>query len=772
MTEAVILLGNDEETRTEAYAGIAETDSTGAFRVSTEFPVSWLTVNRLGYLPLRVEVEAGRNSYSLMMEPDGERVLDEVVVKGYKQAVKLKAGGLEYNMTHSPVQDGNVLDAMRFIPMLHVEQERVNIIGKSSVKYYVNGRELKLTGEALTAYIQALPTGSIERVEVITAQDPRFDMGRDEGVIHIITRKNENEGWKGVATARVWKTHYLKESGNVLMTYNGKKLAADFFVNVQNTSDWKDSEVLSDYRETGVTTLRNSLSEGNSLSLGFQSNVTYTIDSRSSLRGRLNLSGYDSKNEERGGVNFTETRGGTPYAYIVHDNENRADQRRASAGVDYMNNFGNPQYLLYATADYYHGYVKSTLTQKMDSVLYGTTRPHDHYEEVIPQKADVWSGQLYYNMPAGRGNTFTTALDGYYSKIDNDDRFRTPTGSGFEDDPLRSRHLKVDEWRAQWWFALYRQWNTRLTTNAGIGIARRVYSSRRLETDEKAEQRFWQPTPYVTVSYVPDNNCGLTYNLTYYTVNPSFEQMNGFRYYTSATTCWTGNPDLSQEKVLSQSLTVQFLQRFSVNLQHTYRNDGVENYNRVTENNLIETRPENMAQRHSASFYVNVSNLSYAKNRGSLSLSGGLAREWYHADMPDQSSYNRVSDRFWWQVNHFLMLSRKHRFQMINSLNYYSKQTSGFTVIPVFGNFSTSLQKRWKQWSVEADVRVYYNIYDSGLHLKSQRIYDAPELYYTSTTKGECVSFGLKVTYSFGKSGVKDVKKGNASNSDVRSRLQ
>ena len=189
ISEVLVLLSDTTLNNNVEYVEIEETDSIGQFSISTSKAFNKILINRIGYNPTEAKAAPADSIFLFTMQNEESFELEEVTVRGYKKIVQIDSNGLTYDMTKNPVQKGNTLDAMRFIPLIQVNRESINIVGKGNVKFYVNGKELKLTGNALTAYIQSLPTQDIKQVEIITSHNPRFATDANQGAINFIQKR-------------------------------------------------------------------------------------------------------------------------------------------------------------------------------------------------------------------------------------------------------------------------------------------------------------------------------------------------------------------------------------------------------------------------------------------------------------------------------------------------------------------------------------------------------------------------------------------------------
>src|SRR6202000_440274 len=94
---------------------------------------------------------------------------------------------------------GNTIwDVMAKTPLVTAsESGTIQIAGTSGAVVYINGRRKLLSGYALKAYLEALPSDNLEAIEVITTPSSKYDAEGGGGIVNIVTTKNKQEGFNG-----------------------------------------------------------------------------------------------------------------------------------------------------------------------------------------------------------------------------------------------------------------------------------------------------------------------------------------------------------------------------------------------------------------------------------------------------------------------------------------------------------------------------------------------------------------------------------------------
>lgn len=775
ISNVILLLSDTTLTNREhsEFTSILETDSLGYFSFIKDTRINKIIANRIGYKPAEASIDSTTKHIDIIMHKGEDYILEEVTIKGNAQAVKMNNRGLEYDMKYSPVKQGTTMDALRFIPLIHMNNDNIQIIGKNNVRYYLNGKEIRLEGNALQSYIQSLSVDNIEKIEIITSYDPKLNIGFNQGGINIITKRKEDEGWKGYVQARIWKTHYWKGSGNLQLSYTKNKLNANLFFSGAHTSTWQDKYIKTRYNTLDKKTENNSIYDGKNTDMSFQGLFNYTFNNKRNLSGNASIQYSKGKQKENGLMQYLSDKDNTPYAEIMHDNLLDSDNTRINAGMTYQNII-NDQSLFQVSINYYYGNAESSLSAKMDSVKDNTIGyRHEHYKEIIPQKSSVLSGDAVYTFSLGQKTSFSLECDFYSWNIDNNDRFLNKTEAGWEINKLSTHHLKVKEWNYSGTISMQNNWSKIIRSVIGTGMIRRNYRSKELTTQTIFEQGFWQPRPFVLFMANPNNQFSFRYYADYQLSNPSFAYMNPFKWYTSATTYQTGNPNLSQVKNFSQDITLQFLQNYMLYAGHKYSDDVIVYYNTLKENGIIESRPENMASFHELTVYLSMNNISYLKGKGNFRITAGITREWYNAKIPQTNApYKFVSDSYFMQFNNTTSLFGNRGIQMINSLNYNSKKKRDFSEYPASIYLFTSFQKGIKNWNFNLNFSISSFLYGSKIRQIQDSKFENPELLTLTHLKGEAVSCAFQISYNFGNKNVKTIRQSASSSRNLGGRVK
>lgn len=179
----------------------AVSDANGKFEIGIGPGNYYITITFLSYEDKTIpnitvsnkDIELGR----IILLPSTD-VLEEVIIKGEKDAVELQLDKRVFNVSKDLSNVGaNAADILGNLPSISVGVDgAVSLRGSENVTIWINGRPSSLTSRDPDA-LRKLQGNMIESVEVITNPSSRYDAAGEVGIINIILKKNQEKGFNG-----------------------------------------------------------------------------------------------------------------------------------------------------------------------------------------------------------------------------------------------------------------------------------------------------------------------------------------------------------------------------------------------------------------------------------------------------------------------------------------------------------------------------------------------------------------------------------------------
>lgn len=285
------------------------TEADGSFRLNNVNTGTYrLRVDFLGYLPLELaEVTTTPKNPDLDLEtlrlaPDAV-ALEAVEVTGEKAVIENRIDKMVYNAEQDVTNaGGDAADVLRKVPLLAVDLEgNVSLRGSSNLRVLINGRPSTIFASSIADALKTIPGDQIKSVEVITTPSARYDGEGSGGIINIITKKKEAQGFTGTA-----QTSIGTRQNNASLNLNA--LVGRFGMNGSLSSFWswkRDGNFSFARRDFGDdgTVIRELTQQGINgnrvLGLNGSAGAFYDFNAYNSITANFRLNQFNRFNEGR-----------------------------------------------------------------------------------------------------------------------------------------------------------------------------------------------------------------------------------------------------------------------------------------------------------------------------------------------------------------------------------------------------------------------------------------------------------------------------------------
>lgn len=170
------------------------------------------------------------NGKPIVLEPvimkEEENMMEEVVITSVRPIVEMKPDRTVFNVQGTINAAGdNGLQLLRKAPGLVLDNnDNIIMMGRSGVLIYVDGKQLRLSGDDLSNYLQNLSSEQIDRIDIITNPGSKYDAQGNAGIIDIRLKKDKNLGYNGSVSTSVSQGIYAQGNLNANGNYRNKKV--------------------------------------------------------------------------------------------------------------------------------------------------------------------------------------------------------------------------------------------------------------------------------------------------------------------------------------------------------------------------------------------------------------------------------------------------------------------------------------------------------------------------------------------------------------------
>ena len=264
-----------------------------------------------------------KNLRTILLELD-PYILDNVDVSDQAPVYENKIEKIVYNVENDLSQSANDgIDVLRNAPLVSVDiDDKVSIRGSGNVKFLLNGKTSSfLHGDNISDVLQTIPAEQIKSIEVITTPTAKYDAEGDAGIINIITKQKQIQGFSaGLNTStgtRVNRSSFNLNAGKNRFGISASGGARYGWPRGGNTSS---SNILFDSQNNLLTEQHNSGTfVGNWVGFRGSMDIYYDFNKYNSITSNIHVGGHKKSNDGEEDVKFYSDPFSNPDDYNVEN---------------------------------------------------------------------------------------------------------------------------------------------------------------------------------------------------------------------------------------------------------------------------------------------------------------------------------------------------------------------------------------------------------------------------------------------------------------------
>lgn len=566
------------------------TDNNGAFTLELSHGGHTLAVKQQEIVLYKSTITVtGDINSDIVIKSAAANALSEVIVQSTRKLFETKADRIVYNISNDAFNKGsNLIDALKRVPRLEVENDAVKITGKSgSVKFLIDGRMLNLSEEVMRAKIRGLRAEQIAKVEVIPVPPSRYSAEGNGGMINIILKKDENNGLQGSVNSGLGVQHE-RPSTDQGANLNLKAKKFDTTLNLSN-SDTGGSNVKREFYDfENTSTAMDNLSDFNFRNTSANAVLQYKISSKLNAGTSMDIMKASNKSKaDNVSQYYSKTlQMNDSLLYSVNKGRDKNSSYAVSLFADYaLDTLGRKISLTYN-----HSYNKNLSdSDNRAEIVIGQGTVSSIFSTQGDNRYKVNGIIADFELPFTFGRIETGVS---YTDVNTDASILYMNAQNIID-PKRSNLFEYQEQTAAGYFSIQKEWNKKWSSKIGLRFESTEITGYSVTLAEKTSNKYAKLFPALFVSYNPGSSHVFTFSYSKRLDRPTFYDLNPFRYYSNAYNYLSGNPNLMPVYTDTAELSYTLKNNLNFTAYGNYITDGISYLTQFGNDNAYAVHPEN-----------------------------------------------------------------------------------------------------------------------------------------------------------------------------------
>lgn len=702
--------------------------------------------------------------------------LTEITIEAQKDLIEEKVDRTVYNAENDASnRGGDATDVLRKVPMLSVDLDgNVSLRGSQNLKVLINNRPSTIAASSVADALKQIPSDMIKSVEVITSPSSKYDAEGTGGIINIITKKNNLEGFSlninsGVGTRgsnlglngsyRVGKMGFsLGGFGRAGYNIRGS------FANRQLTNQYNEENILveSIYNTQQADTRSNNLFGRYQLGWDYDINK-FNYISASVQYGARNMSSFQDNL-------LTQSFRGDNVTTALQDVDVSDLSGNVDANLNYTRTFNKPQQEFSILTQYSrNNRTNDFIRNSLDLEEYYITRSVKNLNESYNQETTI---QLDYQTPIAKNQMLEIGGKNIMRRVTSNFKYFVAEGTDGEYIPQEASNLTNIFNYDQNVMAGYLSYTINLLKNYSIKAGSRyeyttINARFQGEGDEIKIPSYGTLVPSVNISRKLKNGNMIKAAYNRRIQRPSLQFLNPNIQASNPLFETVGNPDLRPEFTNSYELGYNtYIKKTSLSLSAFMRNTtGSIQATRTPIGQVIRTTYENIGNEDTYGFNVSANvNIS-----NKFTLNGGT--DVYYAVLNNNVSdvlYNASNEGWVYNIRGMgsYNMAKGWGLQLFGFYRGRQVQLQGYQ--GGFGIYSLNLKKDFneKKGSIGFGAE---NFFTTSIKMRNEVI--SPLINQSSTNVMRNMNFKINFSYRIGKMSMDNAprrRKKSVSNDDLK----
>jgi ferric enterobactin receptor len=755
------------------------TDPKGNFAITNLNPGEYsITVNFIGYQKKTIDhltIGGATPNIALgnILITPTQNQLKSVEIVGKAPVVENKIDKMVYNVANDLTsQGGSASDVLQKVPQVTVDIDgNVELQGNANIRFLINGKPSSIFGASLADALQSIPANQIKSIEVITSPGAKYDANGTGGIINIILKDSKIQGVNGSVNLSAGTR---RENGSFNLNVRKGNFGVNAFFNGgeqinSTTINTTDNKSYSNSRDT----LTHLFQKGNSSFTrgGYQSGISFNWDITKKDQLTASFGFNHFANHSYGPTNQETTVFDIPNNNTISDiNSIRNSDSRFSGkyydyslsykktfakegqelDILYSSSYGNNSSKFFQQQDYLNGGYPSSGTQSNNP---GT----DHETDI----------SIDYTQPVSKGFTIETGAKTVLENINNTVVTDTLSNGIFVPNSNQTYGFNYNrKVYAYYLSATFSLFNDFINGKAGL---RDEYTSTSADFPGTHIPGYNVLAPSMVLSHKIDETQSFKLSYTYRIERPEYRDLNPFYNISDPHNISTGNPNLRPEighnyefgynKSFNQGANIYIgaFYRYNTNDIQSYTTHyDTLNIGGATYNNVYLNQRYNIGTETTEGISL----------FGSLPVTSklNLRTNMMFSDRITTNPGNPTVSGFMYRINLNATYQFPHDLTAELFGNYNSSQRTIQGTRPIFAFYNVAVRKQF--WNKKASIGLTASD-PFAQYVDQKSVTNGANFTQTNLRQIPFRSFGITLSYRFGKLEFKKEKEDNNNNNDT-----
>jgi ferric enterobactin receptor len=531
-----------------------------------------------------------------------QEVLQEVMVQGEKSTMELMLDKKVFNVGKDLANSGGTAtDILTNIPSVAVGPEgNISLRGSENVRILIDGKPSGLVSFKGGSGLQQLQASMIERVEVITNPSARYEAEGLGGVINIVLKKEQGQGFNGSVDIIAGNPNNFGLAAN--LNYRRKKI--NFFINYGIS--FRDQPGRSSlYQEvydndTTFLLLQNNRTEYGALNNNIRGGLDIFLTENSILTGSYLYRGLKStRNAVLHYKDFANSLS-DPLSTTTRTQDEEETEPNSEYSLIYKKQFKSKGHELISEVKFLDN--KETSDQDFKQYTFALDGTEKESDRRIQKSINVESEKQYliqidYIKPFAAAGRFETGIRSSLRKMDNDFWVREQGDDGQFNvvNGLDNVFLYNEKIMAA--YGIFGNKKGIVSYQAGVRSEWTDVETILEETNEKNPRKYYNlfPSAHLTFDLGKERNVQLSYSRRIR--RPTYNDLSPFFTFFDSRNYAEGNPNLDPE--FSNVYEIGYIKTFDLgsitsSIYNRRTTDKIERIRIVNDEGNANTRPENL----------------------------------------------------------------------------------------------------------------------------------------------------------------------------------